>query len=487
VNVIIAIAISFIAAPMAVILICNVLPRKTADRASFIIAGAASLIQVAAASAGFAVLLASRLGYYEFSVLWDMTKTTSERFSISPLNLTILFCVGMVSFIAVLVANQTVGKKKSAFVTLMMTLMLGMNGMVIVTDLFSLYVFLEITGISSFVLIAMFKTDTGLEGAFKYLVMSSLASLCILTGLAFIFAQTGSLRYEDLGGAVLAGAGQPQPVLTYAALILLIAGFLVKTGAAPFHSWLPDAHQSANTAVSVLLSGIVIKVAGIYGLIVLRDLFLPIPSLNLAISVIGVISILAGALLALRQDHFKRIVALSSVSQMGYILLGVGSGSVLGLLGAVIHIFNHAVAKGTLFTNAAALHEQTGTLDINEMGGLQKKMPVTAFSSVSAFLSITGMPPFIGFWSKLLIILALWRQDAKILAGIALFASILTAAYFLRMQTRVFFGELPERFAEVKEARGSIRFAEILLTVILIAAGVAFPLVLLFLQGQGIV
>ncbi|MEN6316248.1 MAG: NADH-quinone oxidoreductase subunit M [Clostridiaceae bacterium] len=480
------IAVSFLVVPLIIILLVNLLPGKLAGRVCLYLAGASAVIQILSAAVEFFLLAAFRLHEYEFSLLWNMTKEGSERFSVTALSLVIIFCIGFVALVSVLIANQTVKKKKVFYVNLLMTLILGMNGMIIVTDLFSLYVFLEIVGLSSFVLIAMFQSETGLEGAFKYLVMSALASIFILTGLSFIFMQTGSLQYSQVSLSILnvqAGSG---PILSYLAFILLIAGFAVKTGAVPFHSWLPDAHQSANTAVSVLLSGIVIKVAGIYGFIVLMELFQGVPAIKLTLAVMGTVSIIAGALLALRQDHFKRIVAYSSVSQMGYILLGVSTGSTLGLLGAVVHIFNHATFKSTLFSNAAALHEQTGTLDINEMGGLQSRMPVTGFSSIAAFLSTAGIPPFAGFWSKLLIIIALWNENSRSFAAIALFSSILTAAYFLRIQKKVFFGKLPDKYAELKEVGGSIRFAEIMLTVVMIVVGVGFPLALLYLKGRGI-
>lgn len=480
------IAVTFFAVPLLIILINNLLSKRSAERLSFILAGSAAVIQIFSSIAGFFMLSFYQLYEYEFSMLWDMETVGSEVLSVTSLSLVILFCIGFVALVSVLIANRTIATKKTAYVNLLMTLILGMNGMVIVTDLFSLYVFLEIVGISSFVLIAMFKTGNGLEGAFKYLVMSSVASIFILTGLAFIFMQQGSLQYAHIRASLLNGQSISQELPVYIALILIIAGFAIKTGAVPFHSWLPDAHQSADTSISVLLSGIVIKVAGIYGFIVLIDLFAEVPAINMTLAIMGVISILTGALLALKQDHFKRIVAYSSVSQMGYILLGLSAGSTLGLLGAIVHIFNHATFKCTLFSNAAALHEQTGTLDINEMGGLQKKMPITGFSSIAAFLSTAGIPPFAGFWSKLLIIMALWNRNMSVFAGIALFASIFTAAYFLRLQRKVFFGKLNERFADLKEISGSIRFAEIMLTVIIIAAGLAFPFALLYLQQRGI-
>lgn len=479
------ITVSFLVIPLIAIVLNNLFSKQLSERICFFVAGAVAIIQMSASVTDFFLLSSSRMHQYEFSLLWDLTAEGSERFSVDSLSLVILFCIGFVSFISVLVANQTIEKKKTSYVSLLMTLMLGMNGMVIVTDLFSLYVFLEIVGISSFVLVALFQSGKGLEGAFKYLVMSSLASVFMLTGLAFIFMQTGSLQYSQPWMDIIGGQGAFQPY-TYAAFILLLSGFAIKAGAAPFHSWLPDAHQSADTAVSILLSGIVIKVAGIYGFIVITDLFGDFPAIYMAIRIIGVVSIVAGALFALRQTHFKRIVAYSSVSQMGYILLGISTGTTLGLLGVIMHIFNHATFKCTLFSNAAALHHRTGSLEIDELGGLEKKMPVTGFSSITAFLSTTGIPPFAGFWSKLLIVMALWNSKSQLFAAIALLSSILTAAYFLRLQKKVFFGKLPDKFAEVTEIGGSIKFAEILLTGVTIIVGVGFPLVLLYLEGRGL-
>ena len=144
----------------------------------------------------------------------------------------------------------------------------------------------------------------------------------------------------------------------------------------------------------LLLSGIVIKIAGIYSMVILTRLFNGIEAVHVSLATIGIISIVTGALLAAQQNHFKRIIAYSSVSQMGYILLGLSTGSTLGLIGAIAHVFSHAVFKTTLFTNAGALHEHFESLDINEMGGLQSRMPVTAFSSIIAFLSTAGIPPF---------------------------------------------------------------------------------------------
>ncbi|HAZ18974.1 MAG TPA: NADH-quinone oxidoreductase subunit L, partial [Clostridiales bacterium] len=213
----------------------------------------------------------------------------------------------------------------------MMTLIIGMNGMVMVNDFFSLYVFLDVVGLSSFVLIAMFRSRKSLEGSIKYIIISELATIFILTGLAFLFMQTGSLDYMDLNSSLLQNSSEPQTMLLSLSLILILSGFFVKAGAVPFHSWLPDAHQSADTSISILLSGIVIKIAGIYGIYVLTDLFSGVKAIQTALAAIGILSIVAGALLALCQSHFKRMIAYSSVSQMGYILLALSTGTTLGV------------------------------------------------------------------------------------------------------------------------------------------------------------
>ena len=478
---------AFILVPLAAIILNNICPKRFMEKNFHVLSAAAAVLQMIAAASAFCLMDVNRIPRYDFSVLPAFKMHSADHFSMSPVSLIFLFCIGMVVFVSVMTAIRTIDSKKSSYVNLLMTLLVSMNGMILVNDLFSLYVFLDVVGISSFVMIAMFQSRKGLEGSIKYLVISQLASIFILAGLAFVFMKTGSLAYKDVGSVLLEDKSDPQTLLMYVALILMITGAAVKTGVVPFHSWLPDAHQSADTAISILLSGIVIKIAGVYSFIVLTDLFKDVRAIQISLAAIGMVSIVVGALLALRQNHFKRIMAYSSVSQMGYILLGLSTGSTLGLIGAIAHVFSHAVFKSTLFTNAAALHEQTGTLDINEMGGLQGRMPVTSFSSMIAFLSTAGIPPFAGFWSKLLIIMALWGAGNHILAGCALCASILTAAYFLRIQRKVFFGPLPEHLSSVTEISGSIKFVEILLTVLTSIVGILFPLILVMLQSRGLI
>lgn len=485
-NVLSVIVHAMLSAPLAVLAVNNLLSKQTARKIAFYVCAAISLFQIVGCLSLFFIFIRLGITHYEFNI-FDPGEAGTDYFSVNRLSIFFMACIGIVVFVSVMLALETVRDHKRSYVNLLMCLLLGMNGMVMASDLFSLYVFLEIVGITSFVMIAMFRSRVGLEGSFKYLVVSSLGIVLLLSGLALIFMQTGTLDFDSLGKSLLDTQDSSRKALTYSAVILMVSGFAVKAGAVPFHSWLPDAHQSANTAVSVLLSGIVIKVAGIYGLIVVMDIFGSLETVRMIYKVFGLVSIVTGALLAARQHHFKRIAAYSSVSQMGYIMLALSCNTTLGVVGAAAHIFSHAIFKSTLFSNAAALHEEVGVLDITRLGGLEKKMPVTAFSGVIAFLSTAGVPPFCGFWSKLIIVIALWSSGNEIWAGAALVASIFTAAYFLRLQRKVFFGKLAQGMDNVHEAKNSIGFIEAVLTAVTVGGGLLFPFALQYLQSSGII
>lgn len=479
---------TFIGLPLLAIVVLNLVGKKHMEKYCAAIGCAVGVVQAVSAVVSMILLLQYNKAAINFSQFWDMNASPDAAyFSVDAFSLIALFCIGMVTMAAFLTARSMVEEKMFNYTNVMFVLVLGMTGIALVTDLFSLYVFLEITGIASFVLIALHRDVVGLEGAFKYLVMSAVASAFILAGLAFLFMEGGSLRY-DVVRALLQGGAAANPVLVWVAFLCIIAGFAIKSGIAPFHGWLPDAYQSAPAPVSVMLGGIVTKMAGVYAVIRIIGDFLAdkYTVANVAFMLLALASILFGAVAAIGQKDFKRILAYSSISQIGYIVLGVSAGNIVGFIGAVLHFFNHATFKTTLFVNASAIERQTGTTEIARLGGLQKQMPVTATSSVLAFLSTAGIPPLAGFWSKLLIIIAAWQSNGPLIGGIALFASIFTAAYFLRLQRNVFFGPVEAHLSEVTEARGGIAFAEIALSVVTVVVGVLFPVLLQVLRAQGL-
>lgn len=396
----------------------------------------------------------------------------------------VLFIIGMITAITDVVARATVEHSRFSFGNALLLLMMGMNGVVMVQDVFSLYVFIEVTSTSAFLLIAINKKKNELEGAFKYYLMSALATAMMLLAITLLFTLAGGTSYGMISDYV-AGLRGVYPAALSAAFILFIAALCIKSGVVPFHSWVPDAHSSAPSSVSIIMAGIVIKVSGVYALMrVYHDVFLSNAQLGRALMVFGLVSIVAGALGAIGQKDLKRMLAFSSVSQIGYIVLGVATGSSLGYMGAIMHFFNHATFKSLLFVDAAAVLKQTGTRNMDEMGGLAKKMPYTGISSVIGLLSMAGIPPLSGFWSKLVIVMALFKVSSPLAIG-TLLTSALTLAYFLILQKKVFFGEVPPNMENVTEAPRSLRVVQVFLSAVNIVAGLLFPLILIFLNARG--
>jgi proton-translocating NADH-quinone oxidoreductase chain N len=390
----------------------------------------------------------------------------------------LLLSIAVVVFATAFVARRLLPAERARynFLNVLVIALIGMNGTVLLSDLFSLYVFVEVTSIASFVLIAFNRDKNALEGAFKYLVLSAVATMLMLGGLALLVMSAGSTSFEGVREALRTAGGSP---LVKIALGAFVCGLFIKGGLVPFHGWLPDAYSAASGAASVLLAGIATKVSGIYALIrVVTDVFPKDPVLSHALMLVGAVSIAVGAFAALTQQDLKRLLAYSSISQVGYIILGLGCGTPLAVAGAIFHLFNHAIFKSLLFVNSAALEDQLGTTDMGRMGGLGARMPVTGATNVVAALSTAGVPPLAGFWSKLIIIVALWQAHLQGYAILAALFSVVTLAYLLTMQRRVFFGKVAPEVAEVREAAFGLVFPAVVLAAITIVVGVLFPLIL---------
>jgi multicomponent Na+:H+ antiporter subunit D len=293
----------------------------------------------------------------------------------------------------------------------------------------------------------------------------------MLLSISILLLVAGDTSFASVGNAIRQANGNP---LVIFAVGIFICGLFIKGGLVPFHGWLPAAYSAAPAAASVLLAG---KASGIYALIrLVTSVFAGNASINHILMLVGTISILVGAFAALGQSDFKRMLAYSSISQVGYIILGLGCGTNLGIVGAVFHLFNHSIFKSLLFVNSAAVEQQSGTTDMNKLGGLGAKMPITNVTSLIAFLSTAGVPPLAGFWSKLIIVIALWQNSLYAYAVIAVLASILTLAYLLLMQRKVFFGILADGLQNVREAGLGIVLPASVLAAIIIGVGLLFPL-----------
>jgi len=384
------------------------------------------------------------------------------------------FMLVTVNLVAFLIACYSINymekfTSKWSFYTLFLLMLAGMNGVIVTGDLFNLFVFLEIAAISSYALVAFGTEKHELEAAFKYAIMGSVGSLFILLGIAFLYAYTSTLNMADMARVI---KEQGASNVTILVTVLFLMGFGFKAALVPFHAWLPDAHPSAPAPISAMLSGVLIKSLGIYALcrIIFNVIGMTTPISNI-LMFLGALSMVVGVFLAIGQWDFKRLLAYHSISQIGYVVLGIGIGTPLGILGGLFHLFNHSVFKSLLFLNSGAVEYSTGTRDLKEMGGLASKMPMTGSTSFIASMSIAGIPPFNGFWSKLIIIIAAVQASHYWYAFWAVLASILTLASFMKVMKYAFLGKLGEKWNRIKEVPGFMQLSMLLLALICVVGG----------------
>jgi len=459
--------------PFISIIFLNFPSKTMTKKVAFWLAAFVALLQVA--------IVLKHLITHEGFIYDPIFAFFSYGFSIDLLTQVALLSIGIVSFVSLLVARVTISdeSQKFNFINLVLIAILGMNVISMTRDLFSTYIFIEVTAISSFILIALTKDKFAVEGAFKYIMLSAIASVLILSSIGLLLLFSQGTSFANIYMALQTHGNE---VLFKLGMGMFLCGLFIKCGLVPFHGWLPDAYSSSSAPVSVLLAGIITKASGVYVLLrLVISVFGGVVAVQNIIMLAGVVSIIIGALLSLTQTNFKRLLSYSSISQVGYIILAAGCATPLAILGAIFHFFNHAIFKSLLFVNAAAVEKRIGSVDIDKMGGLATKMPITGGTSVIAFLSTAGIPPLSGFWSKLIIVIALWKAGNTTYAGIALLASIITLGYLLYLQRKVFFGKLEAGLENVKEVEFGLLLPQVLLAAIIIVVGLTFPFILKWL------
>src|SRR3989344_4516195 len=347
-----------------------------------------------------------------------------------------------------------VNSHSGLYFALFLVFSMGMLGTILATNLIEFYIFFEVMLIPSFFLIAFYGDGPKRRIALMFFFWTHVGAVVLLLGFLTIGLTVGSFDFADIREADI-----PSDVVTLAAVAIII-GLGVKLAAFLFHIWLPYAHGAAPTPISALLSPAMIGI-GAYGIFRLIVQILPMQYGELAIwlHLWGVVTMIYGGTMALMQDDIKRLFAYSSISQMGYILFGIGSMSVLGLSGAEMMYVTHGLGKGLLFMTAGVLIVQVGTRNISKLGGLAGKMPITAVCAVIGALTIMGVPPtsgFMGEWTLFYGALETALEEGSTLRmvtfGLGLVGTVLTMSYILWMLKRVFFGKLPENLSHVKEA-----------------------------------
>lgn len=336
---------------------------------------------------------------------------------------------------------------------LMLLNLAGLSGMTITGDVFNLFVFLEISSLSTYALVSLGRNRQALTSAFQYLVIGTVGATFYVIGVGLLYAMTGSLNIADLALLVPSVA---DTTTVRAALAFLVIGIGVKLGMMPLHFWLPNAYTFAPSMVSTFLAATATKVA-VYALLrIIFTLFgveiFTASLLAAAVLVLGVVAMLVASAAAIFQKDAKRLLAFSSLAQIGYILLGAGLATPAGLTASVLHVFNHALMKGALFFALAAVAYRIGSTQIEHMKGLGKVMPLTIFALVLGGFSLIGLPLTVGFLSKWYLLSAIFTDGAWPLAALVLVSSLLAVVYVWRLVEAAYFYPRPEGSAPVEEA-----------------------------------
>ncbi|HEX4786846.1 MAG TPA: proton-conducting transporter membrane subunit [Actinospica sp.] len=360
-----------------------------------------------------------------------------------------LLCALAIAGIGLLLLTYTLSelgglgeRELGGFACLYQLLLAALIGASLTGDLFNLFVWFQVAALASYGLTGFFlERPIALEAAFKILVLTTMAGFTVFLGAGLLYVKTGALNLGQLHLALAVPAG----VLDAVALGLLIAGFATKAGLAPFHAWLADAHTAAPGPVSALFSGLMVNL-GLIGIARLALQVFPgsgLPILG-ALMVVGLVSAVLGATLALAQDDLKRVLAYDTVSQMGVILVGFATGNATGVTGAVYHLVNHALFKSLLFLCASAVVHRTGQTSLSKLGGLARSRPAVTVGFVVGAASIAGLPPFNGYVSLSLIHQGLTDSHQYLPYAVMLLAQLLTVTALGRAAWLAFFRPAPE-------------------------------------------
>ncbi len=467
---ILLVAIPLISAPMAWIL-------KEGLRVWFSVAATLSVFILSVFL--FPAIMQTPLHYELLHITDNMVVTVT----VDLLSIVVITLISFSGFLATLYSIRYMrqSRRLNKYYSLLLLFIGSMNGTVLSGDLFSMFLFWEVMTLAAFFLVIFDNTTESIRAGIKYFVMSEMGALFMLIAIVAIYLQQGTADMVTLASRGITVSSTHSHML----LLFLLLGTGVKAGIIPIHTWLPDAHPAAPSPVSALLSGVMIKV-GIYMIIrIFCYIFSPSFSWQFILCAVGSASIIIGVMMAIKQIDAKRLLAYHSVSQIGYIVLGIGTGLSVGIAGGLFHLLNHALFKSLLFLSIGAVIYRTQSRQLSDYGGLARTMPITFITCSIAALSISGIPPFNGFVSKWMIYQGLiqrFKMDGSLFTVIwlaaAMFGSALTLASFVKLIYATFL-TVPQKPHDVKEVSVSMWIPMVILATLCVTFGVLawqFPL-----------
>ena len=391
---------------------------------------------------------------FEEKLSWIPAINGFYHLGVDGLSLPLVILTAFLGFLVVLISWKIDLRPREYFAWLLL-LETSILGVFCSLDLLLFFLFWEIEVIPMYFLISIWGTGRKEYSAIKYVVYTLFGSAMMLAGILCLYFTTGSLSMMEIARTGLASFVAVIPLV--AIFFLLFVGFAVKLPVFPLHTWLPDAHTDAPTAVSVMLAGALLKMGG-YGMIRLCVTVFPQVARQYAplLVALAVVSVLYGAAVTLRQTDLKRLIAYSSISHMGYVLLGIFALSQVSLTGATLQMFSHGVITGLLFAMAGLVMHNAEERDLRKLGGLVRQMPIIAVVFSVAGLGALGLPTTSGFAAEFLVFVGSF--SSTVVAGIqvytilALLGIVITAGYILWMLQRVFYGLVLDKFSGVKDA-----------------------------------
>jgi len=424
-------------------------------------------------------LSAAGMMQFEEKLLWIAPLNAHYHLGVDGLSMPLVLLTAFLGFLAVLISWKIDFRHREYFAWLLL-LETSILGVFLSLDLLLFFIFWEIEVIPMYFLINIWGSGRKEYSAMKYVVYTLFGSAFMLAGILSLYFTTGSLSMVEIGQG---GLAMVQSIMPAAAIFFLILiAFAVKLPVFPLHTWLPDAHTDAPTAVSVMLAGVLIKMGG-YGMIRLCVTMFPEVAKSYAVFLVtlAVIGVLYGAAVTMRQNDFKRLIAYSSISHMGYVLLGIFALGQVSLVGATLQMVSHGLVTGLLFAMVGLVMHNTHERDLRKLGGLARQLPIITVVFSIAGLASLGLPTTSGFAAEFLVFVGSFSSSVvpgiQVYTILGVLGVVVTAGYILWMLQRVFYGPVLEQYNGTADADILERVYMVAFVAVIILVGI-YPAIL---------